>query len=139
MLDRPAPVFSRVLRAAFDAPAPVRAPAVALDANVAASAPGVYECLAGRLTNFRPSLRIGRAQIVARDGELWLHARRGVWKRGVRLLPAEAHDPCAFVVDGHGDEPELVLLTRGADGHIDGFRCDELVRMVRTEQVGGWV
>ncbi|HYM16390.1 MAG TPA: serine hydrolase domain-containing protein [Dehalococcoidia bacterium] len=138
MLDRPAPVFSRILRAVVGAPAPT-APAGVLDSGVAATAAGVYECLPGRLTNFRPSLRIGRAQIVARDGGLWLQARRGVWKQGVRLLPADPGDPFLFVVGSDDGEPDYVVLTRDRDGHVDGFRCDELVRMVRTEQVAGWV
>jgi CubicO group peptidase (beta-lactamase class C family) len=138
MLDRPSPVFSRIRRAALGAPVAAR-PQAPLDGSVAASVTGVFECPPGRLTNFRPSLRIGRTQLSVRDGELWLHARRGVWKDGVRLLPADPDDPCVFIVDRDGDQPSYVILTRGSDGAVDGFRCDELVRMVRTETVAPWV
>jgi CubicO group peptidase (beta-lactamase class C family) len=138
MLDRPSPVFSRIRRAALGAPVPARR-AAPLDPALAASATGVFECPPGRLTNFRPSLRVGRAQLSVRDGDLWLHARRGVWKDGVRLLPADASDPAFFVVDRDGDEPSYVVLTRGADGTVDGLRCDELIRMLRTETVAPWV
>jgi hypothetical protein len=137
MLDRPSPVFSRIRRAALGAPIPARAEAP-LDPSLAATAAGVFECPPGRLTNFRPSLRVGRAQLIVREGDLWLHARRGVWKDGVRLLPADPSDPCFFMVDRDGDEPSYVVLTRGAAGTVDGLRCDELIRMERTETVAPW-
>ncbi len=138
MLDRPSPVFSRIRRAALGAPVAAR-PHAPLDPSVAASVAGVFECAPGRLTNFRPSLRVGRAQLSVRDGDLWLHTRRGVWKDGVRLLPADPADPCFFIVDRDGDEPSYVVLTRPHDGAVDGFRCDELIRMIRTETVAPWV
>ncbi len=137
MLDTPAPVYARIERALFNAPAP-SAPAVAADAGVVAAAPGVYECTPGKLTNFRPSTNLGRIQITAAGDALAIRSRRGVWKRGVPLLPSDPSDPlmcAAYAPDG---DPAPVLLTRGADGRIDGIRFGEIQHMVRNDDVAPW-
>ena len=56
-------------------------------ADLLVSAPGVYEALPGELTNFRVKGAAGRLQIKAAPDALWLHARRGPWKAGMRLFP----------------------------------------------------
>jgi CubicO group peptidase (beta-lactamase class C family) len=131
-------VDGRILQAALDAPdaKPLDRP---VDPSLLASAPGVYEARPGALTNFRIVTGTGRIQLSAREGELWLHARRGPWKEGKRLVPADAADPAFFMLDTREPEPPCVALLRDADGRVTGLRHDRLVEMVRTEQVAPWV
>lgn len=135
MLDDPAPVFRQVQRAVFDVAEPVYVPR-ALDPAVLDDAPGEYRLTPGRLTNFRPATRIGPIH-VHRDGSaLRLMSRWGKWKAGVPLIPADAGDPWFFAVQPDGRDPSHVAFTRGADGRIDGLRCDQLVRMVKVQEQG---
>jgi hypothetical protein len=130
-------VFSRITQSVLDAkPAP---PAVPLDAEVLSSAPGVFEAsLPGPLTNFRIMTGAGRVQISARDGELWLHARRGPWKDGARMLPADEKDPAFFALDtGEPDLPRVALV-RDANGAVTGLRLPGLMELVRTDTVAPW-
>ena len=128
-------VHLRVLAAALDAtpPRPSGTPA----AEIVAAAPGVYEATPGALTNFRIVTGMGRLQIKAVDGGLMLYARRGPWKRGCRLHPADPADPAFLHVDDDAVEPSRLALLRDGD-RITGLRCDRLVEMVRTEQVAPW-
>jgi CubicO group peptidase (beta-lactamase class C family) len=135
MLDSPAPIFNRILRAVFDA-APETFAERPVDDAVLASAPGMYECTPGALTNFRPATRIGRVHIAAEDRALVLRSRWGAWKGGVRMLPADASDPAFFAVQTEGRDPAYIALTRDASGRVDGLRCDELTYMVRREAAG---
>jgi CubicO group peptidase (beta-lactamase class C family) len=116
---------------------------VALDGDVPPAtleeAAGVYEAFPGALTNFRIMGSIGRVQLRADDGALWLHARRGPWKPGVRLYPADGADPDHFWLDDNPLEPSRLTLVRGADGAVTGLRCDRLVEMRRTSEVPPWV
>ncbi len=106
---------------------------------VQAAAEGVYESPGGILTNFRIVGSMGRLQIKAKDGALMLYSRRGAWKGGVRLYPADPGDPDFLTID---DDPLLrsqLVLVRDAAGAVVGLRCDRLVSMVRTEAVEPWV
>jgi hypothetical protein len=132
-----AEVDGKVLQAALGAPDHEPAGRT-VDAALLIGAPGVYEATPGGLTNYRIVVGTGRIQLSERDGELWLHARRGPWKQGIRLDPADADDPALLMLDRPLPEPELVALVRDASGAVTGLRCDRLVEMVRTEQVAAW-
>ncbi len=137
MLDEPSAVFAPILRAVFDAPAPqLRDEPV--DPAIVAAAPGVFEMAPGRLTNFRPSRRLGRIQISARDGGLMLHSRHGAFKSGVALHPASSDDPAFLQAAKTGVDPVSFALIRDAAGRVTGLRTDELVEMTRTETVAPW-
>ena len=129
-------LVSRLLAATLGAkpPAPV---ARAVSPDLLASAPGVYEALPGELTNFRVKGAVGRLQIKAADGALSLHARRGVWKSGVRLSPVDPADDTFFHIADDDLEPSGLKLVRGGDGAVTGLRYS-LVEMVRTDAVPGW-
>lgn len=136
MLDSPAPIFNRILRAVFNAP-PTTFVERPVDPAILAGAPGLYECTPGKLTNFRPATRIGRLQIAAEGGTLVLRSRWGAWKGGVRMTPADASDPAFFAIETEGSEPAYIALTRDASGRVDGLRCDELTYMVRRREPAG--
>jgi CubicO group peptidase (beta-lactamase class C family) len=137
MLDSPAPIFARLQRAVLGAPAPA-IPAAPLDEGVLAAAPGVYECMPGRLTNFRPSTNLGRIQITREGRALMIRSRRGAWKQGVPLVGAGESDPLLLAALAPESDPATVLLTRDAAGRIDGLRCDELVHIVRNDALQPW-
>lgn len=130
-------VFTPIVRAVLNEPqaAPPNQP---LDSDLRASAPGVYEAPPGKLTSFRVTSSIGRIQISADSRGLVLHSRRGAWKDGARLRPADPTDAAFMLIDKPGDEPAYLLLTRDQRGHVNGLRCDNLVHMVRTATVEPW-
>ncbi|MFI4974242.1 MAG: serine hydrolase domain-containing protein [Caulobacterales bacterium] len=130
-------LLGRVLAAALDAAPPKLAGEVA--PQILAAAPGVYEAIPGQLTNFRIIGGMGRLQIKAENGGLTLYARRGPWKGGVRMYPADAADPGFFRLADDAFEPSALALIRDAEGQVTGLRCDRLVEMVRTDQVQPWV
>lgn len=132
MLDSSAPVFNRILRAVLDVPAETFADRP-IDPEILASAPGMYECSPGRLTNFRPATRIGRIHITTDGSGLTLRSRWGAWKGGVRMMPADPDDPAFFAVQLPGRDPASIALTRDASGRVDGLRCDELTHMFRRD------
>jgi hypothetical protein len=136
MLDSSAPIFGRILRAVFDAP-PEAFAERPVDPAILASAPGLYECTPGTLTNFRPATRIGRLHIAAEGDALVLRSRWGAWKGGVRMLPADPADPAFFAIQTEGSDPAYLALTRDASGRVDGLRCDELTYMVRRDDPAG--
>ena len=125
-----------LLKIIFDAPAHNRT-ASPVDPDVLASAPGVFEAAPGVLTNVRTVQAAGRVQLSARNGELWLHARRGQWKDGVRLLPSD-DDPLFFMIDKDYAQPHHVALVADRAGSITGLRFDRLVELHRTDQVAPW-
>jgi Beta-lactamase len=129
-------LVSRLLAATLGVrpPAPV-ARVVAPDLLV--SAPGVYEALPGELTNFRVKAAVGRLQIKAAEGALRLHSRRGPWKAGMRLSPADSADDTFFHIADGALEPSGLRLIRGGDGAVAGLRYG-LVEMLRTDAVPGW-
>ena len=128
-------VHLRILAAALDATPPRLGGTVAPE--IVAAVPGVYEARPGALTNSRIITGMGRLQIKAADGGLMLYARRGPWKHGVRLYPADAGDPAFLYIDDDAIEPNRLTLLRDG-GRVTGLRCDRLVEMVRTEQVAPW-
>ena len=129
-------VFSRVLAAALRVTPPQLSGTPA--PQILAAAPGVYEAAPGALTNFRVVTGMGRLQIKVDDGGLMLFARRGPWKRGARLFPADASDPAFLYIDDDAVEPSRLVLLRDGELRVTGLRCDRLVEMVRTEQVAPW-
>jgi hypothetical protein len=131
MMADPAPVFNAILRAVFDLEVEAIQPR-ATDPAVLEQASGMYELPPGRLTNFRPATGIGRIRIDRAGDRLELTSRWGDWKQGVELLPADLNDPLCFAIAATDDEPKVIVFTQGADGRIDGLRCDRLVRMVKA-------
>lgn len=129
-------VEGRILRAVLDAPKP-SLPDTPLDQRLREAAPGVYEAEPGALTNYRIAAQMGRLQISASDGGLVLHARRGRWKRGVRMVPADPRDPGFFVLDTGDLEPPCIALELDG-GFVRGLRCDRLISMVRNDAVAPW-
>jgi CubicO group peptidase (beta-lactamase class C family) len=134
MLDEPAPIFRRIIRAVFGdqptqyAPRPV-------DPAMLAQAPGEYVLpMPGPLTNFRPATRLGPIRIEADGDALTLTSRWGNWKAGVPLVPADDTDPALFAINRDGDDAALVAFTRDADGNINGLRCDDLVRFDKRDR-----
>jgi CubicO group peptidase (beta-lactamase class C family) len=123
-------VDSALLSALLDAPPSGRAAACALDASVLASAAGLYQGSPGTLTNLRIISGFGRVRIDDHNGDLYVQSQRGLWKDGVRLLPADASDPLFFSLDTADVEPLRVALVRDAAGNITGLRTGtiELIR-----------
>lgn len=127
----------RLLAAMLDAKAPIQ-PQLDVSPAILAAAPGVYEGLPGALTNVRIAGSMGRLQIKDEDGQLRLYARRGPWKGGRAMRPADPADPGFFVLDDDAMEPSHIALIRDAAGKVTGLRCDRCVEMKRAETVAGW-
>ena len=132
-------VDGRILQALLDAPA-VALPGRPVDPHVLRAAPGVYEGPPGRLTNFRLVTGTGRIQIASEDGGLVLRARRGPWKGGVRMLPADDDDPAFFLLEDGAAEPAYVALLRERDGAVHGLRfvLASAIELVRNENIEPW-
>lgn len=137
ILDKSDQVDARILQAVLDVPE-ATVPAAPVDPRILASAPGVYEATPGRLTNFRVMTGTGRIQITAEDGDMILRARRGPWKKGARMLPADPADPAFFVLDTGEPEPPQVALVLDESGAVSGLRFDRLVSMVRNDALEPW-
>jgi len=131
MLDEPAPIFRRIIRAALGMPEVPHAERPTDDALLDA-APGIYELpMPGPLTNFRPQTGTGRVNI-ARDGSaLVLTSRWGKWKHGVRLVPADPADAAFFAVSLPGADPAYVAFDRDPSGAVTALRLDDLILMHR--------
>ena len=130
-------VEGRILQAVLNAPDQVL-PSIPVDPAVLGGAPGVYEATPGRLTNLRIITGTGRIQIASKDGGLVLHARRGPWKGGVRMLPADPADPAFFALDTGEPEPPRLALLPNREGRVSGLRFDRLVHMVRNDSLAPW-
>jgi CubicO group peptidase (beta-lactamase class C family) len=112
-----------------------------VDASLLTSAPGVYEAPApGPLTNFRIMTGIGRIQVSAREGALVLHARRGDWKQGVRLVPVDTDQPDLLALDTGDPDPPRIAVDRGDDGRVRGLTIGDgqIWYMQRTDKVQPW-
>ena len=130
-------VDGQILGAALDATdePPTATP---VDEKILSTAPGVYEAAPGRLTNFRIMTATGRVQITAEEGEPVLRARRGPWKGGVGMRPADPDDPGFFALETGEPEPPRVAVVRDKGGAVTGLRFDRLVEMVRNEELEPW-
>ena len=131
MMDEPAPVFRRIIRAVLGIE-DAALPGAPVDPGILASAPGIYELpMPGPLTNFRPQTRVGRVNI-ERDGErLTLQSRWGKWKDGVQLTPADPDDAGFFAIQLPDADPAFIAMERSPEGAVTGLRLDDLVWMPR--------
>ena len=131
MLDEPAPVFRRIIRAALGVE-PERYAPRATPAELLERAPGEYWLtMPGSLTNFRPATRLGRVRVEREGDALTLTSRWGNWKTGVPLVAASDDDPALFAVNRDGDDAALVVFERDASGAVTGMRLDELTYLER--------
>lgn len=136
--DRFSRIEGRVLQAVLDAPAPTR-PALPVDTAMLKAATGVYRPFPGPLTNYRVITSTGRVQVTEQNGGLMLRARRGPWREGVPMLPADPTDPTFFVLDTGEAEPPRVVLVRDESGAVTGIRFDWLVYMAKSDGLEPWV
>lgn len=136
-LDVSGEVYSRLLQAVLGAPDPVL-PDVALSSDVLSAAPGVYSMPDGKLTNSRPIRTHGRIQITEESGELILRSRRGAWRHGVRLLPADENDPFFFALDTSAIQKPKIALVTDANGSVTGMRLSRLAWMDRDDSLAPW-
>ena len=113
-------------------------PDVTLDPKVLAAAPGVYSMPPGKLTNSRPIRTHGRLQITEEAGELILRSRRGAWRNGVRLLPADENDPFFLALDTSAVQKPKIALVTDVGGEVTGMRLDRLAWMDRDESLAPW-
>ena len=130
-------VRSRVIQAVLGDP-DEELSAAPIAPSVLASAPGVYEApVPGPLTNFRVFTGSGRIQVSARDGGLVLHARRGPWKRGVRMLAVE---PDLFLLDTGDPDPPRVVAVLDDAGRVIGleFAMSTMWSMQRNDEISPW-
>ncbi|MCI0439572.1 MAG: beta-lactamase family protein [Chloroflexi bacterium] len=130
-------VDSKIAQAALNAPdvKPADAP---VDAAILASAPGVYQPTPGHKTNFRIVRGMGRVQITARDGRLFLRTRRGPWREGARMARVNAADPTLFALDTGEPEPPLVALALDGSGAVSAVRIERQAHLVRNEGLKPW-
>jgi CubicO group peptidase (beta-lactamase class C family) len=128
----------RFLQAVLGEPA-FEAPQVTIDPGVLLTAPGVYEASTpGPLTNFRVMGNCGRVQISEREGGLVLHSRRGPWKAGVPMLPADPAEPDLFALLTAAPMPDVMAVLRDDTGAVTGLRFPQIVDMHRAEGVAPW-
>jgi hypothetical protein len=112
---------------------------IALDPQVLETAPGVYE-LRGNypLTDFRPRSDHGRL-LVRREGDgLEIFSRRGAWKDGGQLLPAETDDPELFNAVVAGQPPVPIVLARGSGGDVTSIRLPTRAELFRNTELAPW-
>ncbi len=129
-------VFTRIIQAVLDAPAPDLSgytpnPAVIEDVT------GVYEPPAGFLTSYRIIRGAGRLQITSKDGELELRSRRGPWREGVRLAQPDPGDPTFFMLDTGSPDPPGLVFERDERGVPTTIHMDRMT-FVRNESLNPW-
>ncbi len=107
-------------------------PEAVLEPRLAASACGVWEAPPGPLTNVRVATSTGRLRVELDGGELRLSARRGPWKSGVRLVPADPSDAGLFAVADGDPDPVLVWFSRDARGQATGLHVPRFASLVRA-------
>ena len=130
-------IASRMIQAVLNAPGADYADSPPAP-EILAAAPGVYQALPGPLTNYRPVTMTGRVQITAADGGLVLRSRRGAWRDGLRMLPADPSDPALFALDTDAAEPPLVALVQDDGGGVKGIRFDRLSYLERNDSLQPW-
>jgi CubicO group peptidase (beta-lactamase class C family) len=131
-------IMPRVIQAFWGAP-DFTPPPIAVDGRILDTAPGVYESpVPGPLTNFRTMTNVGRVMIEARDGGLILRSRRGLWKGGVQMVPADAGEPDLFALITGEPQPPLVAVVRDGSGAVTGLRFPRLVEMCRNDGIEPW-
>ena len=130
-------IASRMIQAVLDAPAAEHANSPPA-AEILAAAPGVYQVLEGPLTNYRPVTMTGRVQITAVAGRLFLRSRRGAWRDGLLMLPADRSDPALFALDTGVAEPPLVALVLDDRRGVKGIRFDRLSYLERNDSLQPW-
>jgi len=130
-------IDGEIVRAALDASDQTRDERPT-DPGILDAAPGVYEPKPGHLTNFRTVREHGRVQVTARGHELYLRSRRGIWREGARMVPADPHDPGFLALDTGEPEPPLVAMVRDESGRVAGLRFDRLVSLVRNDRLDPW-
>lgn len=129
MMDEPAPIFRKVIRAVIDAERPAY-PDAPVDSGVLQSAPGTYELpMPGPLTNFRPQTRIGRVHVKRDRDSLSIESRWGSWKSPVQLTPCDRDDPAFFAIQRPDADPAYLRFERDANGAVVGLHIDDLTRM----------
>jgi CubicO group peptidase (beta-lactamase class C family) len=127
-----------LLRAVFDDP-PAEFAVNAVDGQVLKTAPGVYEApTPGPLTNFRVMTNAGRVQISEREGGLVLHSRRGLWKAGVPMVPADPANPDLFALVTEAPVQEVIAVLRDEKGDVVGLRFPQIIDVYRAEGVDPW-
>jgi CubicO group peptidase (beta-lactamase class C family) len=131
-------IMFRILQALVDGQAPV-APISSIPTSILESAPGVYEATGGRLTNYRISTNRGRIQVSRRGDGLYLHARRGAWKAGGRLVPAAAADPGYFRVDIDAIIPAYVAFDIDSNGRATALRFDDCALLRKNPNIEPWI
>ena len=136
-LDSSEEVYSQLLQAVLDAPAPSIAD-TPVDAKIRSSATGVYTFPSGTLTNSRPVRLHGRLQITEENGELILRSRRGAWRNGIRLLAADANDPLLLTLDTASTTKPKIALAKDSNGRIISLRLDRLSLMERDDSLSPW-
>lgn len=116
-------VDSALMRALVDAPPAAREAPRPLDPAMRAAAPGLYQASPGPLTSLPVIIGFGRVRIEDHDGDLCVRSQRGLWKDGVRMLPADASDPAFFTLQTADVEPAYLALLRNDAGQITGLRA----------------
>jgi CubicO group peptidase (beta-lactamase class C family) len=134
--DKSEEIFSRIIQAVLNAPDPDFS-GCRTDPAILASAPGVYEPPEGFLTSYRIIRSTGRLQITERDGELYLRARRGPWREGVRLAQPDPRDPAFFVLDTGAPDPPRLAFVRDENGKPTTIRMSRM-NFVRNGNLGPW-
>jgi CubicO group peptidase (beta-lactamase class C family) len=115
-------VDSALMRALVDAPPAARDAACPLDPAVLAAAPGMYQASPGPLTSLEVIVGVGRVRIEDHDGDLYVRSQRGLWKDGVRMLPADASDPAFFMLQTADVEPTCLALVCNGAGEVTALR-----------------
>jgi CubicO group peptidase (beta-lactamase class C family) len=135
--DKSEEIFSRVIQAVLNAPA-ADLSECRTDPAILEAAPGVYEPPEGFLTSYRIIRSTGRLQITERDGELYLRARRGPWREGVRLAQPDPRDPAFFVLDTGAPDPPRLVFVQDGNGRPTAIQMSRM-NFVRNDSLTPWV
>jgi CubicO group peptidase (beta-lactamase class C family) len=132
-------VVQRIKQAVLGSP-PITGEDRRIAPDVMAAVAGVYEApTPGPLTNFRIITETGRVQITASEGGLFLYARRGHWKHGVRIVPMRSPSE-SFILDTGDPEPPQLAFARDASGSVTGIHLSDgnPMYLQRAEGIEPW-